>query len=278
MQSRFIPFAIAFAVAGTACTETSGPIDKSCNRGTLVAGATVSGTLASGACSGSGEFSGTYVDYTTTLVAGERYLFTLRSDAPWPPILQLINSADPAAGARTGWSDDVVGTGAHSQLMFVSPYNGPVTLRVTSGAAQQPGAFTLQSSQCGGSSVEIGATTVSAQGTIDPNDCVIYDRVAQADGSHADTYILYLGRNESKAIKIKARGASAGVFKPAFILTGPFVAGSQSLERQYTVSSVDSLSVPVGGGNVAGDYMLAVMGAGPGVFGDYTLTVGPTPP
>ena len=278
MKSRFIPLAIALAATGTACTETSGPADQGCHRGTLTAGGTVSGTLASGACTGSGEFAATYSDYTTTLVAGERYLFTLRSDAPWPPVLQLINSADPAAGARTGWSDDIVGTGAHSQLMFVSPYNGPVTLRVTSGLAEHLGAYTLQASQCGGSSIEIGATAVSAQGTIDANDCVIHDRVADADGSHADTYVLYLGRNESKTITIEARGASAGVFKPAFILTGPFVAGSPSSERQYTVTSLDSLSVPVDGGNVAGDYMLAVMGAGPGVFGDYTLTVGPTPP
>jgi hypothetical protein len=162
--------------------------------------------------------------------------------------------------------------------MFVSPYNGPVTLRVTSGAADQPGAYTRHSSLCGGSSIEIGATAVSAEGSIDANDCVIHDRFMAADSAHADTFILYLGRNESKAIKIKARGASAGVFKPAFVLTGPFVAGTPSTSRQYTVTTLDSLWVAVDGGNVAGDYMLAVMGAGPTMYGDYTLTVGPTPP
>jgi hypothetical protein len=278
MKLRFVPLAIAIVVAAAACTETSGPAEAGCNRGTLTAGGTVSGTLASGTCTGTGEFARTYVDYTTTVSSGKRYLFTLRSDAPWPPILQLINDADPLAGARTGWSDEILGTGGHSQLMFVSPYNGPVTLRVSSGVSDHPGAYTLRSSQCGGSDLEIGATEVSAQASIDANDCVIHDRFMDADSAHGDTFILYLGRNESKTIKIKARGASAGVFKPAFVLTGPFVAGSPSTSRQYTVTSLDSLSVPVDGGNVAGDYMLAVLGAGATMYGDYTLTVGPTPP
>jgi hypothetical protein len=278
MKSRFVPSVFAAAIAATSCTETSGPSEAGCNRGTLNAGATVSGTLASGTCKGTGELVQNYVEYTTTLSSGQRYLFTLRSDSPWPPILELINDADPLAGARTGWSDEIVGTGGHSQLMFVSPYNGPVTLRVRSGLADHPGAYTLRSSLCGGSSVEIGATAVSSQGTIDANDCVIHDRFMDADSAHADTYVLYLGRNESKTITIKARGASVGIFKPAFVLTGPFVAGSPGSARQYTVTSLDSLSVPVDGGNVAGDYMLAVMGAGPTMYGDYTLAVGPTPP
>ena len=277
MNARFIPFAVATLVAVTSCSETSGPSAAGCDRGALNAGGTVSGTLATGTCKATDVPGQPYVEYTTTLTSGQRYLFTLRSDSPWPPILQLINSADPLAGARTGWSDEIVGTGAHSQLMFVSPYNGPVTLRVTSGAADHPGAYTLTSSLCGGSSIEIGATTVSAQGTIDASDCVIHDRFMDADSAHADTYVLYLGRNESKTIKIKARGASAGVFKPAFVLTGPFVAGSPSTSRQYTVTTLDSLWVPVDGGNVAGDYMLAVMGAGPTMYGDYTLTVAPNP-
>jgi hypothetical protein len=276
MKSAILFLAIA-AGAVTSCTETSGPSEGGCNRGTLTAGGTVSGTLSSGACTGTGEFAQTYVDYTTTLSAGQRYLFTLRSDEAWPPVLELLNSADPSA-PRTGWSDDIAGSGAHSQLLFVSPYNGPVTLRVTSGLAQRPGAYTLKSSICGGSNVEIGATAVSAEGAIDASDCVIHDRLMDADSAYADTYILYLGRNESKTITIKARGASAGIFKPGFVLTGPFVAGDAGLRWQYTVSSIDSLSVPVDGGPTAGDYMLAVTGATPSTFGEYTLIVRPTPP
>lgn len=276
MRPRFVPFGIAIVLAATSCTDTSGPSETGCNRGTLNATGTVSGTLASGTCPGVAEFGQKYVEYTTTVSSGHRYLFTLRSDAPWRPVLQLINSADALAGARTGWSDDIAGTGAHSQLMFVSPYNGPVTLRVTAQTGS-PGAYTLRSSQCGGSDVPFYTTGV-VEATIDANDCVIYDPVTDADSAHADTFILYLGRNESKTIKIKARGASAGIFKPAFLVTGPFVAGSQASKRQWAVTSLDSLSVAVDGGNVAGDYVLAVMGAAPTMYGDYTLTVGPTPP
>ncbi|HWE41159.1 MAG TPA: hypothetical protein VG432_01545 [Gemmatimonadaceae bacterium] len=277
MRLRPVPVAIAIVLPLASCGETSGPSDAGCNRGTLNHGTSVSGTLASGSCKGTSEFGQRYVEYTTTVSSGQRYLFTLRSDAAWRPILQLINSADPLAGAHTGWSDELAGTGAHSQLMFVSPYNGAVTLRVTAGAVDNPGAFTLQSRQCGGSDVPIRAGAVF-DATIDANDCVMHNRFAEVDSAHADTFILYLGRYEAKTITIKARGTSAGVFKPAFVLTGPFIAGSSTSKWAYAVSSSDSLSIPVEGGSTGGDYMLAVMGAAPDMYGDYALTVGPTAP
>jgi len=277
----FFSVIAALVLAATSCSEISGsssPSGTSCSRGTLVGGGVVAGTLASGACIGTGGAAQTYVDYTTMLVAGERYLFTLRSDEPWPPVLELIDSADEAAGPRTGWSDDIIGTGAHSQLLFVSPYNGPVTLRVTSGLANRPGAYTLRSSQCGGSSIAIGATTARFDGSIDASDCVIHDRFIATDSAYADTYILDFHDDGPKTVTIKARGGSVGIFKPAFVLTGPFVVGSTTLARQYTVSSIDSMSVPVGSSTWEGKYVLAVAGATPTTTGDYTLTVGPTAP
>lgn len=277
----FCSLVAALLVAAISCTEISGPSGppgSRCNRGTLTVGGAVSGTLASGACTATGATAETYLDYTTTVTAGERYLFTLRSDEPWPPLLMVINPADTATGTWTGWSDGIVGTGGHSQLLFVSPYSGPVTLRVASGLATHPGAYTLRSSQCGGSSVAIGASTVSLDGSITADDCVIHDRFIPADSTHADTYILDFHGDGPKSVTIKARGNSVGNFHPAFVLTGPFVAGSSALARQYTVSSADSLSVPVGGSPWVGKYLLAVAAASPEMTGDYTLTVAPASP
>ena len=277
----FLPLIVATLLEATSCTEMSGPSGQprsTCNRGTLTVGGAVSGTLASGACVATGETAETYLDYTTTVSAGERYLFTLRSDEPWQPFLMLINPADTATGAWIGWSDAIIGTGAHSQLMFVAPSSGALTLRVASGLATHPGAYTLRSSQCGGSSLAIGANTVSLDGSITADDCVIHDHFIPADSTHADTYIMDFSGDGPKRVTIRARGNSAGSFRPAFVLTGPFVAGSSALARQYTVSSVDSLSVPVGGSPWVGKYLLAVAAASPEMTGDYSLTVAPASP
>jgi hypothetical protein len=279
MRSRFCPLVIAALAGAASCTDTSGPDSLTCDRGTLAPGALVTGTLARNACATGGQFSQNYVDYKVNVTSGQRYLFTVRSEAAWRPILELRNDADPAAGPRTGWSDENVGPGAHSEILFVSPYNGTLTLRVTASPANTTlGAYSLRSQQCGGSSQEItGALPLSADGSIDATDCVIHDRLMDNDSAHADTYVLYLGRNEVKTVRVKARGASVGNFKPSIVVTGPFVAGSSATERLYSVTTLDSLVVDVDGGNVAGDYILAVLGATPTQLGQYTLTVTPKP-
>ena len=263
----------AAVIVTVSCTDTSGP-ESRCERGTLELGGSVSGTLSQGACTGNGEFAQTYLDYKVNLVSGQRYLFTLRADAAWRPQLELLSASDGTL-LQMGWSDDIVGAGAHSELLLVSPSNGPATLRVTAGLGAQ-GAFTLRSSQCGGSSqVFEGTIALGAQGTIDASDCVLHDRLMDNDSAHADTYVVYLDKNAVKSIRVKARGESVGTFIPAIVFTGPFtVDGSLSL-RQFSVSSADSLITQVGGSNVAGNYILAVAGSTPNTLGAYTLTVGP---
>jgi hypothetical protein len=279
MKSRLYPILLVTLATVASCTDTSGPDSLDCSRGTLAQGALVTGTLAQNACTTGGEFGKKYVDYKVNATAGERYLFTVRSEAAWRPVLELHNDADPAAGPRTGWSDDNAGPGAHSEILFVSPYSGTLTLRVTAAAGDGTvGSYSLRSQQCGGSSQEItGAAPLTADGSIDATDCVIHDRLMDNDSAHADTYVLYLARDEIKTIKVKARGASVGNFKPSIVVTGPFVAGSSASERLYSVTTVDSLVVDVDGGNVAGDYILAVLGATPTQLGQYTLTVSPKP-
>jgi hypothetical protein len=274
MKSRFFLLATAASVAAISCTDTVAPT-KGCDRGVLAPGASATGTVLP-ACTTPGEFSETYVDYHVTLVAGERYLFTVRSESEWKPALYLVT---PAGVRVPGWSDANTGTGAHSELLFVSPYNGPVTLHVVA-ATQALGRYTISSSQCGGSSEEIYTdATVGTEGSIAPTDCVVHDRYLPADSTHADSYVLYLDRDESKTVTVTARGASAGTFHPAIIFSGPYLSG-ESTSSQHAVgsSSETSLTMQLTGGNQAGRYILAVGGADPGNFGDYTLTVGPPAP
>jgi hypothetical protein len=277
MTLRSYPILLATLVVLASCTDSSGPGSRNCNRGTLAAGAVVTGTLLQNACGTGGEFAATYVEYNVSVVTGERYLFTLRSDGAWSPVLELRNDADPAAGPRTGWSDEINGAGGHSEILFVSPYTGTLTLRA--GAAPGgAGAYSLRSQQCGGSSQEIdGSAPVSVEGSIDANDCVIHDRLMDSDSAHADTYVLYLGRNESKTITVKRR-FTGDTFVPAVVLTGPFVSGDAASQRMYSVTSLDSLVVQADGGNVAGKYILAVASATPSAVGAYVLTVSPVAP
>lgn len=277
MKSWIASVVVVAAALLSGCRDATDPHDVNCSRGTLAPGATVTGTLAQGACTTSDEFAPTYVDYTVTVSSGERYLFTLQSETAWRPVLELHNDADPAAGPRTGWSDDTSKVGAHSEILFVSPYNGTLTLRVL--AVQGPGgAYSLRSQQCGGNSLPIqGGGTVSAEGTIDAADCVVHDRLMDNDSAHADTYVVYLGRNEVKAVKVKERFLGDG-FAPAIVLAGPFISGSPTSVRQYSMTSLDSLVVQITGGNDAGNYILAVAGATPGTVGAYVLTVGPATP
>jgi len=277
MRPRIYAVLLATLLGGVSCTDTSGPDSRDCNRGTLAAGAVVTGTLAQNACTTSGEFAQTYVDYDVAVTSGERYLFTLQSETAWRPVLELRNDADPAAGPRTGWSDDTSKVGAHSEILFVSPYNGTLTLRVTT-AQGAGGSYSLRSQQCGGNSLPIeGSGTVSAEGTIDAADCVIHDRLMDEDSAHADTYVVYLDRNEVKTVKVQERFLGDG-FVPAIILTGPFISGAPTSVRQYSTTSLDSLVVQITGGNDAGNYILAVAGATPNTVGAYVLTVGPPAP
>ena len=274
MRSRLLLLAAAAGVAASSCTDTSAP-KAACDRGALSVGATATGTLAH-ACTTSGEFSETYVDYQVNLLSGERYLFTVRSESDWKPALYLVA---PSGLRLPGWSDLNSGTGAHSELFFVSPYNGPVTLRIVT-ANGRVGGYTLRSTQCGGSSTEIDTDgTVSTDGTIAATDCVVHDRYLPHDSTHADSYVLYLDRDETKTVTVTARGASADTFHPAIIVSGPYVGGA-STSSQHTVGTIsaNSLTMQVTGGNQAGDYILGIGGASPGDFGDYTLTVGPPAP
>jgi hypothetical protein len=278
MRSRLKPILFAALAVAASCTDTNGP-SLSCNRGTLAPGALVTGTLSRNACTtnGGGEFAQTYVDYNVIVTSGERYLFTLTSEAAWRPQLELHNDADPGAGPRLGRSDDINGAGAHSEILFVSPYNGKLRLRVTA-ALGGLGEYSLRSQQCGGSSQEItGTGTVSAEGSIDATDCVVHERLMANDSAHADTYVVYLGRNEAKTIKVQERFVGDG-FVPAIVFTGPFVVGDAASILTYSVTTLDSLVVQVQGGNVAGDYILAVAGRTPTTGGAYVLTVGPPAP
>lgn len=277
MKSRSIAAiaAVTFAVVG--CNDSTSPKARTCDRGTLAHAAVTSGTLASGGCTSALE-SGAWADYTVNLTDGERYLFSVRSETAWSPSLELINPADPLADRRLGWSDAVAGAGAHSELMFVSPYTGPVTLRVR--GTTNPGAYVLVSRDCGGSSHEIFTSgTVATTGTIGTDDCVMHDRLLAPDSAHIETFVLYLGRYESKTVTVKARGASVGIFHPMIAAEGPFIVGLGGLpNRMVATSSGDSLSVYVNGTGVAGDFILAVGGRTSSDFGDYTLTVGPGAP
>lgn len=271
--------ATVFAFVG--CKDSTSPKPKpvqNCDRGTLAHWVVVSGTLASGACTSALE-SGAYADYKVYLTDGGRYFFSVRSETDWSPSLELINPADPLADVRFGWPDQVAGAGAHSVMMFVSPYTGPVTLRVRS-TTSNPGAYVLASSECGGSQQELFFSgTLSTFSTIDRSDCILHDRVLSPDSAHVNLYVLYLGRYETKTVTVKARGASAGVFHPLVALEGPFVIGLGGLpDRMISVASGDSLSVLVTGTGVAGDYMLAVGGRSSTDLGEYTLTIGPPAP
>jgi len=274
MKSRFALLAAAATVAASSCTDTAAP-NTGCDRGTLSVGASATGTV-SHACTTTGEFSETYVDYHATLVAGERYLFTVRSESAWKPVLYLVT---PAGLRLPGWSDFNTGTGSYSELFFVSPYTGPVTLHVVA-ASESLGGYTISSKQCGGSSVEIDSdVTVGADGTIAPTDCVVHDRYLPADSTHADSYVLYLDRYETKNVTVTGRGTSAGTFQPAIIFSGPYLSG-ESTSSQHTVGSTGetTLTMQLTGGSEAGRYILAVGGANPGSFGDYTLTIAPPTP
>jgi len=278
-RSTIASAACLLALAG--CTDSTSPKPKAaqnCDRGTLAHWVVTSGTLASGACTSALE-GGAYADYTVYLSDGQRYFFSVRSETPWTPSLELINPADPLADRRFGWSDEVAGAGAHSVLMFVSPYTGPVTLRVRS-ASSNAGGYVLSSSECGGSQQEIFTSgTLSTFSWIDRSDCVLHDRLLSPDSAHVDLFVLYLGRYETKTVTVKARGTSAGIFHPMVAVEGPFVVGLGGLpDRMIALGSSDSLSVMVSGAGVAGDYMLAIGGRSSTDLGEYTLTIGPPTP
>ena len=274
MKSRFILLAATASLAASSCTDSVAP-KTNCDRGTLQAGASATGTLLP-ACTTPGEFSETYVDYHVTLTAGERYLFTVRSESQWKPALYLVA---PSGLRLPGWSDTNTGTGAHSELFFVSPYTGPMTLHVVAATAAV-GEYTISSRQCGGSSEEIFThATVGTEGTISASDCVVHDRYLSHDSTHVDSYVLYLDRDETKTVTVTARGASAGSFHPAVIFSGPYVDGASTSSQHTAASSSEtSLTVQLTGGNQAGRYILGVGGASATDVGDYTLTVGPPAP
>lgn len=277
MRTRSITAVAATFLMVAGCNDSTSPKAQNCDRGTLAHAGVASGTLASGACTSALE-SGAYANYTVNLSDGERYLFSVRSETAWSPELELINPADPLAITRLGWPDMVAGAGAHSDLAFVSPYTGPVTLRVR--GRNNPGAYVLTSRQCGGSSQEIFTSgSISTSGTISADDCVLHDRLLAPDTARVETFVLYLGRYETKTVTVKARGASAGSFHPMVMLEGPFVVGDGGLpSRMIALASGDSLSVQVSGTGVAGDYALVIGGRSSADLGDYILTVGPPAP
>ena len=274
MKPRFILLAATASLAVSSCTDSVAP-KPDCDRGTLQPGASATGTLLP-ACTTAGEFSETYVDYHVTLTEGERYLFTVRSESPWKPALYLVA---PYGGRMPGWSDSNTGTGAHSDLFFVSPYTGPMTLHLVAATAAI-GRYTISSQQCGGSSEQIFTHgTLGTQGTIALTDCVVHDRYLPSESTHVDSYVLYLDRDETKTVTVEARGASVGTFHPAIIASGPYISAS-SPTFQHTVASSDqgTLTMQLTAGNQAGRYILAIGGASPQDVGDYTLTIGPPAP
>jgi hypothetical protein len=265
------PLLILLATAfGVACSDSTSPNDRQCERGTVAHPAAVTGTLSASSCTFTvGATSVAYADYSVTLSQGERYQFTLTADGAWQPALELRQPQRDDSVLVTGLTD-----AKHSEILLVAPYSGAYTLRVH-GAAGAVGAYTLRSSLCGGSSQEIFSTSpVSTTGTIDASTCVVHDRFLTADSTRANLYVLYLGRQETKRITVKA---TSGTLTPTFILTGPFLDHNSVSSRQLSVAGTDSLSTTVGGGSVAGDYILAVGGAQYGQMGTYTLTVSPAP-
>ncbi|HET9004237.1 MAG TPA: hypothetical protein VFN39_09600 [Gemmatimonadaceae bacterium] len=280
MKNAFVVAAAITSISIVACTDSNAPDTRSCVRGTLAQGASVRGTLDSRSCTTRGDLTVSYVDYRVALVAGQRYLFTLRGENRWHPTLELISDADPAAPPVTGWftDGDASGAGATSEILIVPALSGNATLRIRD--VSTGGAYALRSGVCGGSSQEIFTSgSISAQGSIDAGDCVIHDRWLQSDSAFAETFVLYLGREELKTVSVKARGASIGAFNPSVVVIGPFVAGMGGAStRQVTYSSSDSLSMQVQGASQAGDYIVAVAGRTPTMMGDYTLTVGPPAP
>ena len=282
MRTRIVFAAAACSVALAACSDSTAPNPANCERGALAIGALVQGKLDKQSCLvTTGSVAERHVDYKVALMAGNRYLFTLRSETAWHPVLDLINDAAPTTPPITGWFTDgsTSGSGAYAELMIVAPFSGTATLRIR-GTDVVGSAYTLRSTACGGSPHEIFISgSVSTQGTIDATDCMIHDRWLESDSARAETFVLYLGRDEIKTVSVKARGASAGLFKPGIVVTGPYVLGGGSGSmRQVTYSSSDSLSMQVQGTSQAGDYIVAVTGRTPSSTGDYTLTIGPPTP
>ena len=269
-----IPFAIAAVIIVVACSDSTSP-RQACVRGTLSAGAVESGTVAANDCAFNvlGSKVG-YTDYRVELEQGERYLFTLAASGLWQPTLQLLQPQHDDSIMVAGWADSDGIDVRTSEILFVPPYSGTFTLRVISNSGTN-GSYTLRSRSCGGSSTEIfGNTPISTSGTISATSCVVHDRFLDADSIHADLFVLYLGRNESKVITVKR---TSGNLVPAFIVTGPFLERPSGFSRQVSIAAVDSMSSTVTGGNVAGDYILAVGASRYEQTGGYQLTVSPTP-
>jgi hypothetical protein len=265
-------FVAAFLV--TTCADSTSP-RGTCFRGTLGAEAVESGTVAANDCAFTVQGGKVgYADYRVHLDQGQRYLFTLSTTGQWQPTLQLLQPQHDDSIMVAGWSDTDGIDVRTSEILFVPPYSGTFTLRVISNSGTN-GSYTLRSRSCGGSSTEIfGDTPIGTSGTISGSSCVVHDRFLDADSTHADLFVLYLGRNESKVISVKR---TSGTLAPAFILTGPFLERPAGFSRQVTVAAGDSVSSTVTGGNVAGDYILAVGAARYEQYGGYQLVVSPAP-
>ncbi|NUO63426.1 MAG: hypothetical protein HOQ11_17550 [Gemmatimonadaceae bacterium] len=268
---------MAALVLVAACSDAPvGPRGLPCARGTLARGTGVESTIAGSACTTTeGSATRAYADYDVDLTEGERYVFTLRSSDAWKPLLEL---RDPSTGAfvRSGWVTGAGEAGTTAEMLYVAPQSGRFTLRVRE-ADSGAGAYTLHSQICGGSSTEIfSSQTVGAEGTIDAADCVVHDRWLDADSAHAETFVVYVNRAETKRVTLAARGGST--FVGAVIVVGAFERDASAWTRAVA-SGASQVSLDLTGpSDKGGTYMIVAAGNTIANLGDYTLTVGPPAP
>lgn len=276
---RPLASSVAVLVLLSACADGSlGPNRLPCARGVLPRPASVSSTIDGSSCTMvEGSTRPLYADYDVDLTDGERYVFTVRSTDAWQPLLEL---RDPSTGERiaSGWVTGDARAGSTAELLYVAPRSGRFTLRVREGDAGV-GRYTLRSQVCGGSSEEIfSPQTVGTESTIDAADCVVHDRWLPRDSAHAETFVVYVNRAETKRVTLAGRGAGAADFRGAIIVVGPFERGSSSWTRAIAGgASTVSLDL-TGPSDMGGTYIVVAAGNTISNLGGYTMTVGPPTP
>jgi len=266
MMQKSLLATLAFSVVLTACggddkkgNGVTGP-DGDCLRGSIAAGSSVAGSVATTDCRFSDLSSsvGRYDAYSVSLTQGRVYQVKL--NATGGNGADLFVEIATSAGVLIAESDDNP-ISLNSEVFFIAPQTGSFIIRAGGLDVDDVGGYRVSFRDCQATTI---TSTAAISGALSTSDCRTTYSVD--DSSYVDVFVLpYNGTARTLTL-------SASAFSPAAVLAGRdyFSFESPDLLKFSTLDSPALLSIAPG--EPTGNYIVLVSAAQPfGRTGAYTL-------
>jgi len=265
MMQKSLLATLAFSVVLTACggddkkgNGGTGP-NGNCLRGSIAAGSSVTGSVATTDCRFSNrDSSGLYDAYSVSLTQGRVYQVKL--DATGANRADLFVEIATSAGVLIAESDDNF-ISRNSEVFFIAPQTGSFIIRAGGLNLVDLGGYRVSFRDCQATTI---TSTAAISGALSTSDCRTTFSVD--DSSYTDVFVLpYSGRGRTLTL-------TSSAFSPAFALAGRDFFSFESLD----VFELSTLGPPavlsIASGEPTGSYIVLVSAAEPfGRTGAYSL-------